>query len=55
MFLTHCTISLQPLELDVLKKEVKDSGIKCSMDKLMDFLDERVKLPISFAMEMFIT
>ncbi|XP_053399092.1 structure-specific endonuclease subunit SLX4-like [Mercenaria mercenaria] len=31
----------EPLELDVLKKDVKGAGIKCSMDKLMDFLDER--------------
>ncbi|KAH3832456.1 structure-specific endonuclease subunit SLX4-like isoform X2 [Dreissena polymorpha] len=31
----------EPLELDILKAEVKAAGIKCSMDKLMDFLDER--------------
>ena len=34
----------QPLELDVLKKDIKEAGIKCSMNKLMDFLDERVCL-----------
>ncbi|KAL4229719.1 5'-flap endonuclease [Mactra antiquata] len=34
-------LTFEPLELDVLKKNVKECGIKCSMDKLMDFLDER--------------
>ncbi|KAJ8297392.1 hypothetical protein KUTeg_023923, partial [Tegillarca granosa] len=31
----------EPLELDWLKKEIKESGIKCSMDKVMEFLDEK--------------
>ncbi|XP_052796263.1 structure-specific endonuclease subunit SLX4-like isoform X2 [Mya arenaria] len=31
----------EPLELDILKQEVKDAGIRCSMDSLMAFLDER--------------
>lgn len=34
-------LTYEPLELDVLKKDMKEAGIKCSMDKLMDFLDER--------------
>ena len=34
---------LQPIELDLLKKDMKEAGIKCGMDKLMEFLDERVR------------
>ena len=37
-------LCLQPIELDVLKKDMKEAGIKCGMDKLMEFLDERVCL-----------
>ena len=32
----------QPLELDWLKKEMSDFGIKTSVDKLMNYLDEKV-------------
>ncbi|XP_048237080.1 structure-specific endonuclease subunit SLX4-like isoform X2 [Haliotis rufescens] len=31
----------EPLELDWLKREIQDAGIKCPMQKLMDFLDEK--------------
>ena len=32
----------QPLELDWLKLKLTEGGIKCSIQKLMDFLDEKV-------------
>ncbi|XP_067663138.1 structure-specific endonuclease subunit SLX4-like [Haliotis asinina] len=31
----------EPLELDWLKREIQEAGIKCPMQKLMDFLDEK--------------
>jgi hypothetical protein len=30
------------LEFDGLKREITSAGIKCSMDKLLNFLDEKV-------------
>ncbi|GFR72212.1 structure-specific endonuclease subunit SLX4 [Elysia marginata] len=38
----------KPLELDVLKKRISDAGIRVSMPKVMDFLDERC---ITFTMK----
>ncbi|KAL3879267.1 hypothetical protein ACJMK2_031569, partial [Sinanodonta woodiana] len=38
----------EPLELDWLKKQMLDAGIKCSVDKLMNFLDEKC---ITFTMK----
>ncbi|KAK3100469.1 hypothetical protein FSP39_020557 [Pinctada imbricata] len=38
----------EPLELDWLKKELTDAGVKTSMDKLMNFLDEKC---ITFTMK----
>ncbi|XP_059147353.1 uro-adherence factor A-like isoform X2 [Physella acuta] len=38
----------EPLELDVLKKRIAEAGIRTSMEKVMDFLDERC---ITFTMK----
>lgn len=32
----------KPIELDGLKREITEAGIKCSMEKLMNYLDEKV-------------
>ncbi|KAK6172511.1 hypothetical protein SNE40_016147 [Patella caerulea] len=41
-------LTYQPLEIDVLKKNLTDVGLKCSMDKLLEFLDEKC---INFTMK----
>ncbi|XP_021362586.1 uncharacterized protein LOC110456279 isoform X2 [Mizuhopecten yessoensis] len=42
------TLMYEPLEVDWLKKEITEAGIKCSMQKLLDFLDE---MCITFTMK----
>lgn len=32
----------KPIELDGLKREITEAGIKCSLEKLMNYLDEKV-------------
>ncbi|XP_050416180.1 uncharacterized protein LOC126830019 [Patella vulgata] len=41
-------LTYQPVEIDVLKKDLTDVGLKCSMDKLLEFLDEKC---INFTMK----
>ncbi|XP_061169938.1 structure-specific endonuclease subunit SLX4-like [Saccostrea echinata] len=38
----------EPLEFDALKRELTEAGIKCSMDKLLNYLDEKC---ITFTMK----
>lgn len=38
----------EPIELDGLKREITEAGIKCSMEKLMNYLDEKC---ITFTMK----
>ncbi|KAL8584520.1 hypothetical protein ACOMHN_016840 [Nucella lapillus] len=37
----HKILTYEPLDLGVLKEELNAAGIKCSQDKLLDFLDEK--------------
>ncbi|XP_055893155.1 uncharacterized protein LOC106053481 isoform X2 [Biomphalaria glabrata] len=37
----HSILLYEPLELDVLKKKLRDFGIKLGLEKIMNFLDER--------------
>lgn len=38
----------EPLDIEWIKKEIKDAGIKCSMEKLLNFLDQKVSSILCF-------